>query len=366
MQLLTELSDSSSINLDFVNKTLPGGNLRISGQDPAVDHSAKHELHKKDIFPFMKLPGELRCYIYELLLTPIHREPQKIEKYNAHEIGHIVDQVDRVILGNGLLARAAFGVCNGYTKRDCWCVSCLRPSDFGMHLSTPTMKLRIEQNSRDIPALLEISILRLCRQVYHEAIHTLYSKNTFAVIAPLNGKFDMEKFSRYRHWIYNTYPIHKWFPAGIDMAKIEHFRLEVQIDTDDPYVERDMDTLSSSLQYMGALKNLQIIFTYDTYDEDEVESCHIKTLTKDIKKLAAAIPVHVENITWGMTRAELERGDFGGFSPVDGDVVRKLLNDEGTEDEDENENDGEQDSKETPCMRSLKRISSVPASYEIA
>ncbi|KAF2865852.1 hypothetical protein BDV95DRAFT_612102 [Massariosphaeria phaeospora] len=118
-------------------------------------------------FPFLKLPAELRCQIYEILLTN-NRDPN-----------------DRVLLANDLKRRCE----SRKLLLDCK-VSCLSstarrvkkelPRNYQFMNRTEATKTRLDKPLGPSTPLLSVEILRTCREVYQEARHVMYTMNTFS------------------------------------------------------------------------------------------------------------------------------------------------------------------------------------------
>jgi hypothetical protein len=79
-------------------------------------------------------------------------------------------------------------------------------------------KSRLKKRIDGLPPLLETNILRVCRQTHVEGSGIMWRMNTFAVAVPMINKDE-------RHG-----ELVSLF-AGMDAARIQHLRIEIQLDS---------------------------------------------------------------------------------------------------------------------------------------
>ena len=92
---------------------------------------------------------------------------------------------------------------------------------------------------------------------------------------------------------------------------------------------------------MSDLKNLQIVITFRgdrlgrqspriigkaNESKEFFERCWriVPAYTNTMRDLVAAVPKHVENVTWGLKKEQKIKGDYGGHAYVKGCVLRMM------------------------------------------
>jgi hypothetical protein len=261
-------------------------------------------------FRFLDMPAELRNRVYELLLTNT-RDPS-----------------DRVIHGNDLQRRCALRRDPSSKSKMLQRISVKEEALFyNFANSTPATKARLAKPVSGIPELLETGILQACKQTYREGKHILYTLNSFDAI--------MEHFPS-RSTLSAT---GNEFPQGVDISRIRYLRLEVQLCKPDysyttPVILRDS---FAPLRNMHGLVSLQIVVTFrnewgpDLEKESIMDAAlfnrcwSITTIYNEaMRSLISSIPKNVEKVTWGLTKAQKEVGDYGGIGVAKGCVLRKI------------------------------------------
>jgi len=284
---------------------------RVSqGLAARIRNSYEHSQLDLKPFPFLKLPGELRNRIYELLLTDT-RGPKNF--------------ADPVILTNDLRRRitrrtaSAFGLppmSTGLSKK-----SFQLAKKFYMLNHLEMTRERLRKPVSELPLLLETAILRACRQTYSEGSALLFQKNTFAIIVRTMDRND---------------DLASWFPAGLDLSRVRRLRLEYQLEHIHGKTQGYSADLYGSttpwafIRRMTSLKTLQLVLTFSDEVEAPAKKEHFERLWHTMRlyrqlmqELIAAIPKGVE-VKMGMTKEDKMRDDYGGFCPVRGSVLRKI------------------------------------------
>ncbi|KAF1978377.1 hypothetical protein BU23DRAFT_549818 [Bimuria novae-zelandiae CBS 107.79] len=271
---------------------------------------------KAKAFPFLKLPAELRNKIYGLLLAPIHR---------GYPVDPVTHYVDSITLGNSLVLRQAIRTPLAqsiYGSSHTWTTPPYQAKELLMSNYTWAMRVRIAQaTTKQHPSVRETAILHLCKQTHAEGRDVLYSQTTFAVITNL------------------TDPCHhllKFLPKGIDIGRIQHFRLEIILLLN-PSRSRlayiYAQNVAELFAMMVDLKTLQIVATYEPslgtgndYVADwPVVAAPTTNHRQLLKKIAEAIPSRVQKVVWGIPPEDLRYGDFSGYDPVDGEVLEAIV-----------------------------------------
>ena len=195
---------------------------------------------------------------------------------------------------------------------------------FGFLNESSATEGRLVKPVRDIPPLLEVNILRACRQTYREGTYVLYTMNTFAVT------------------IVNSYSttlidcgFSARFPNGVDRSRIQHLRIELQFDDLGRYRPGAFrDKTWSSFCKMRDLRNLQFVVTFRSERGDTAAYAYAglfnrcwqvtNVYSNTMRDVIASIPKEVENVKWGLTKAQKETGDYGGYHFAKGCVLRKI------------------------------------------
>jgi hypothetical protein len=285
-------------------------------------------------FPFCKLPGELRNRIYELLLTDQR------------------DLSNRIIHGNDLQRRAEhrsrtrrrnFRSLRGYQP--------LARQHLFLNNTAATLSRLAQPNSK--PALktplLETSILRVCRQTRQEGMHILYTLNNFAIMV-VDPAFDPD-FNVDLGTPARSRRLVDALPVGTDISSIRQLRIELQLSGPEDYNPIIGPTHSIYRYFrpciwvpfcmMRDLKSLQIFVTFygDRQNSQSSQSIIkanqskawferswriLPAYTNTMRDLVAAIPKHVETVTWGLSKEQKVNGDYGGLTYVKGCVLRKM------------------------------------------
>jgi hypothetical protein len=244
-----------------------------------------HRYVRVGVFPFLKLPGELRNRIYEYFFTDT-RGPQ--------------DLADPVIFINDLNRRKERRGTQGN-----------RPVRTG--LSNKSLKLarkhdilnnngintsRLKKRITGLPHLLETNVLRVCRQMYEEGSGVMWEVNVFAIAVPTS---DTTGGDGQLSSLFAT--------AGVDVKQIQHLRLEIQLGT----------CLSPEFQRLRSLKTKQWAPLRSMV---ELKTLRI-SYNMIFQELIEAVPKSVA-ITMGLTKEEKFLGDYAGWCPVKGCVLRKI------------------------------------------
>ena len=167
---------------------------------------------------------------------------------------------------------------------------------------------------------LEANILRTCRQVYSEGSHILYTMNAFAVIATQDAKNHCQLFSHN-------------FPHGLDVSRIRHLRIEFQFVPNELYrISGTAKGIWSPFRNMQELKNLQFCVTIRSRRATIVQlwvAFHhgwrsIAKYSRTMRDIIAEIPVEIENVSWGLTKEQKEKGDFSSKVYVKALVLREI------------------------------------------
>jgi hypothetical protein len=188
--------------------------------------------------------------------------------------------------------------------------------------NTASTLARLTKPISGIPPLLEVGILRACQQTHKEGSHILYTQNTFAVIL--------------RQGYYWKVRI----PYSLNHSRIRNFRTEVQLEG--PCFRDGMHVLRTysfyQLSEMHDLKLLQVLVTFrghtSFHKESEVQAAQHAVLfnrcwrittayNNTMCALIAKIPKDIE-LSLGLTKAQKEVGDYGGFAYAKGCVLRKI------------------------------------------
>jgi hypothetical protein len=267
-----------------------------------------HRYVRVGVFPFLKLPGELRNRIYEYFFTDT-RGPQ--------------DLADPVIFINDLNRRKERRGTQGN-----------RPVRTG--LSNKSLKLarkhdilnnngintsRLKKRITGLPHLLETNVLRVCRQMYEEGSGVMWEVNVFAIAVPTS---DTTGGDGQLSSLFAT--------AGVDVKQIQHLRLEIQLGTClSPEFQRLRSLKTKQwapLRSMVELKTLRIIATFDQNSNIRCDHFHrfwheLRFYNMIFQELIEAVPKSVA-ITMGLTKEEKFLGDYAGWCPVKGCVLRKI------------------------------------------
>jgi len=181
---------------------------------------------------------------------------------------------------------------------------------------------RLKKRVTGLPPLLQTAILRVCRQTHYEGAAILYCKNVFALIVPFARRNDT---------------LELWFPTGLDLTRIQHIRLELQLPT---YSFINTTTNTANVynfsapwfffRHITALKTVRMTLTSDNETTAHIEKkrferfWHIMPVCRQVmQELIAAIPMGIE-VKMGLTKEEKILCDYGGFCPVRGCVLRKI------------------------------------------
>lgn len=275
-------------------------------------------------FLFLKLPAELRLRIYEFVLSPARRPGLTVQtpsdargdrfvlflasRFPGQIEASIVADVDAITLGNTLTLRKKLATGYSFSQFILYARAL-----FINVRAKPGMAMRLHRAMHTLPPLRDTTILRVCKQIHDEARDYLYSTTTFAVITPTVTIVSNTTGS----------PFQECFPGSIQLARIQKLRLEILlVDTTKPdYTALNfVDEVFSSFKLMRDLVKLQVVVTYWTTPSDTPTA-----LQRDhLLRIAQAIPAHVE-VTWGMTERELEVGDYSGHNPIEGHVLREIV-----------------------------------------
>jgi hypothetical protein len=181
-----------------------------------------------------------------------------------------------------------------------------------------TTMARLKKRVTGLPPLLETAILRVCRQTNYEGASILYFKNVFALIVPFSRRTD---------------ELQSWFPTELDMAKIQHIRLELQLPAYISIHNPSMSDLSAPwpfFRHLKGLKSVRLVVTFDIEvlapkEKKRFERFwHVMSIYRHVmQEVIAAIPEGVE-MKMSLTKEEKILRDYGGFCPVRGSVLRKI------------------------------------------
>lgn len=253
------------------------------------------------------LPGELRNRIYGFLLTDT-RGPEVF--------------ADPVILINDYNRRkerraklGAPAMSTGLSKK-----SIALAKKHYMLNDLPINIVRLTKHVCGLPPLLETAVLRVSRQLHWEGTAILFRENIFALIVPVSRRYDN---------------IVSWFPAGLDLSRIQHVRLEVQLYSSSQDGASTLQTATAVpwafLSRMNDLKTLTVIITSNDIAIAPMSKIilerfwHITPYFYTLMlELVAAVPRGVE-IKTGLTKVEKVESDYGGFSPLRRAVLRKIF-----------------------------------------
>jgi hypothetical protein len=184
--------------------------------------------------------------------------------------------------------------------------------------TTPATEARVAQRVTKLPALLETTILRVCRQTHAEAHQVMYLENTFIIMFYLHQR---------------PRPFHTMFPSGINVSLIRSLHIEIQLNLflAEPRYPTAFARASTWTTFgkMPHLKTVQLVVTFHkpldpgearlfAHDWRPISSCD-----NALQELVAAIPGHVQ-VQYGLTEEQTERGDYGGFDPVESSVLEKI------------------------------------------
>jgi hypothetical protein len=186
----------------------------------------------QDLSPFLKLPGELRNQIYELVLCSA--------------------RLNNVILINDLERRKVMRSfrsknykLDGTTKA--------MAKLYNIVNETPATIARLSVPIVGLAPILETSILRVCRQTYQEALglyHGALADTTFAYYLPLGANTELV-----------PYPC-PW----IEISHLRRFLLEIQLhynhDTNNWWLWPEAKKRLRFFRSMSNLRQLQLVFTF--------------------------------------------------------------------------------------------------------
>jgi hypothetical protein len=184
----------------------------------------------QDLSTFLKLPGELRNQIYELVFCSA--------------------RLDIVILINDLERRK--------------CMRSFRAKNYKLYRTTKAMVkpyhminetaatiTRLSVPIVGLPPIFETSILRVCRQTYQEARGSL-ANTTFAYYLPLSG---------------NSWRVPYPCPS-IEPSQVRRFCLEMQLPVDysdhSPYFWSEAEKRLCLFRSMSNFRQLQLVITYQS------------------------------------------------------------------------------------------------------
>jgi hypothetical protein len=179
-------------------------------------------------------------------------------------------------------------------------------------------------------------------------MHILYTLNNFAIMV-VDPAFDsdfnvgLDTPACSRRFV-------DALPVGTDISSIRQLRIELQLSGPKDY-DPIIGPTHSEYRYfrpciwvpfcmMRDLRSLQIFVTFrgDRQDRRSSQSNNAKqskewfercwrilpAYTNTMRDLVAAIPKHVETVTWGLSKEQKVKGDYGGLTYVKGCVLRKM------------------------------------------
>ncbi|KAF1921007.1 hypothetical protein BDU57DRAFT_439360 [Ampelomyces quisqualis] len=217
--------------------------------------------------PFMELPTEIRCEIYCYLLT--------IQHGTTHATISATDFIYRAVIRKA--RRESPGTLDEDRKR----VKAEYLDD--IDLPERTKKTMLEYDGNDEP-LLQIQILRVCRQVYQEAKPIMYKQNAFYIDSP---------------GLLPAVPFHHHFFAGWDLSEIRHLRLDLDFSHYSSCLSSRAYGTWSTFLLLPALKEITIVVRFVTkgYRFTDRQRPSWPTLTycaPALPNILAAIPASVK------------------------------------------------------------------------